>query len=91
MTNDYSLILDFYKRFMSKSKKNKKYFAKKNKVKKLFDLRKYVSDKLTELNVSVDHVNHDTFKEKHNFFSYRRSCKLKQKDYGRCISVISLI
>ena len=39
----------------------------------------------------VDHVNYDTYKEKHNFFSYRRTCKLKQKDYGRCISVISLI
>jgi copper oxidase (laccase) domain-containing protein len=54
-------------------------------------LRRFVSDKLTELKVKIYHVNYDTFKEKHNFFSYRRSYKLKQKDYGRCISVISLI
>ena len=32
-----------------------------------------------------------TFKEKMNFFSYRRSCNLKQNDYGRCISVVRLI
>ena len=44
-----------------------------------------------KLNVKVDHVNHDTFREKSKFFSYRRSQKLQEKDYGRCISVISLI
>ena len=87
----YEVDLKFYKKFLFKSKKNKKYFLKKNKKKKLFNLRGYVSDKLTELKVKVYQVNYDTFKEKYNFFSYRRSCKLKQKDYGRCISVVSLI
>ena len=58
--------------------------------KKLFNLRKYVNDKLIRLNVKVDHVNYDTFKEKSRFFSYRRSQKLQEKDYGRCISIISL-
>ena len=67
------------------------YFSKKNKTKKLFNLRKFVADKLKKLKINVDHVKHDTFKEKMNFFSYRRSCKLKQNDYGRCISVICLI
>jgi len=88
---NYEVDVKFYKIFLSKSKKNKVYFSNKDKNKKLFDLRKFVSDKLIELNVSVDHVNHDTFKEKTNFFSYRRSCKLKQDDYGRCISVVRLI
>ena len=87
----YEVDVDFYKKFISKSKKNAKYFLKKNKNKKLFNLRKYVNDKLVKLNVKVDHVNHDTFKEKSSFFSYRRSQKLQEKDYGRCISVISLI
>ena len=73
------------------SKKNTIYFMKKNKLKKLFNLRKYIEDKLTKFNVIVDHVNHDTYKEKNNFFSYRRSQKLQENDYGRCISVISLI
>jgi YfiH family protein len=87
----YEVDINFYKKFISKSKKNNIYFTIKNKSKKLFNLRKYVNDKLVKLNVKVDHVNHDTFREKSNFFSYRRSQKLQEKDYGRCISVISLI
>ena len=89
--NSYEVDLNFYKNFINMSKKNKKYFSYKNKNKKLFNLRKFVADKLLELNVKVDHVNHDTFIEKTNFFSYRRSCKMMQNDYGRCISVVRLI
>jgi YfiH family protein len=87
----YEVDINFYKKFMSKSKKNDVYFSKKGNEKKLFNLRKYVSDKLIKLNVKVDHVNRDTFKENSSFFSYRRSQKLREKDYGRCISVISLV
>jgi uncharacterized protein, YfiH family len=87
----YEVDINFYKKFLSQSKKNKIYFLKKNNVKKLFNLRKYVHDKLLKLKVKIDHINHDTFKEKTSFFSYRRSQKLLEKDYGRCISVISLV
>ena len=83
--------LNFYKKFLAKAKKNKKYFKFKNKNKKIFNLREYVNDKLVELNVKVDHIDRDTYREKKNFFSYRRSSKLKQNDYGRCISTISMI
>tara|TARA_E500000178_G_scaffold241066_1_gene237505 strand:- start:165 stop:920 length:756 start_codon:yes stop_codon:yes gene_type:complete len=86
----YEVDKDFYKKFIIKSKKNRVYFLKKNNIKKLFNLRKYVHDKLKKLNVKVDHINYDTFKENSKFFSYRRSTLLKHKDYGRCISVISL-
>ena len=87
---NYEVDLDFYESFVTKSKNNTTYFLKKNKFKKLFNLRKYVNDKLVRLKVKVDHVNHDTFKEKRRFFSYRRSQKLGDNDYGRSISVISL-
>ena len=87
----YEVDLNFYKKFILKSKKNAIYFSKKNMNKRLFNLRKYVNDKLIKLNVKVDHVNHDTFREDNRFFSYRRSQKLNEKDYGRCISVISLV
>ena len=86
----YEVDFDFYKKFISKSKKNDVYFREKRREKKLFNLRKYVHDKLIKLNVKVDHIYKDTFKEKSGFFSYRRSRKLGQNDYGRCISVISL-
>ena len=87
----YEVDLNFYKRFLKKSQKYKRYFSYKNQHKKLFDLRKFISDRLEELDVIVDHINRDTFAEKKNFYSFRRSFKLKQNDYGRCISVISLI
>ena len=71
------------------SKKNKKYFSL-NKNKKKFNLRKFVTDKLLKCKVKVDQIDRDTFTQKSNFFSYRRSTKLDQKDYGRCISVICM-
>ena len=89
--NSYEVDLVFYKKFLSKSQKNNKYFFNKKNNKKLFNLRKFVEDKLKELEVKIDHINRDTFREENIFFSYRRSCKLKQNDYGRCISVIHLI
>ena len=88
---NYEVDNDFFKKFMLKSRKNRKYFSKKNKKKNFFNLREFVSDKLLEMKVKIDHVNRDTFKETNLFFSYRRSTFLKQKDYGRCISVIRLI
>ena len=88
---NYEVDLKFYKKFVSKSRNNKIYFLHKNKSKKLFNLRKFVTDKLVKLNVKVDQINKDTFADKSNFFSYRRSCKLKQKDYGRCISVVCML
>ena len=87
----YEVDVKFYKMFVSKSWKYKIYFKDKNKTKKLFNLRKFVTDKLLKLGIKVDHVNKDTFSEKSNFFSYRRSFKLKQKDYGRCISTVRLV
>ena len=87
----YEVDNKFYKKFVSKSWKYKIYFKEKNKAKKLFNLRKFVTDKLLKLGIKVDHVNKDTFSEKSNFFSYRRSFKLKQKDYGRCISTVRLV
>ena len=85
---NYEVDLKFYKKFILKSKYYNQYFSNKSKNKKLFDLRKFVCDKLKELKVNFENVNYDTFKEENNFFSYRRSAKLKQSDYGRCISVI---
>ena len=87
----YEVDLKFFKNFVKKSKKNRKFFTIKNRNKKLFNLREYVAKKLSEQNVVIDHVNHDTFKERDNFFSYRRSKKLGEPDYGRCISTINLV
>ena len=81
----------FLKNLCRSRRKIEYILVKKTKKKKFFNLRKFVSDKLLEMKVKIDHVNRDTFKETNLFFSYRRSTFLKQKDYGRCISVIRLI
>ena len=87
---NYEVDHKFENKFKLKSKKSKKYFSKKNNYKRFFDLRRYIADELLHMNVNIDHIKRDTFKEKNYFFSYRRSSITKQKDYGRCISVIVL-
>jgi len=87
---NYEVDFAFYQKFIKKSHLNEKYFIKKNKKKKLFNLRGFVTDKLLKYKIKVDHINRDTYAEKSNFFSYRRSSKLQHKDYGRCISAISM-
>ena len=86
----YEVDKNFYKMFLAQSRNNKIYFSNKNKTKKLFNLRKFVTNKLIKANINIDQIDRDTFTEKGNFFSYRRSCKLNQKDYGRCISAICM-
>lgn len=88
---NYEVDLKFYKKFIIKSKKNKIYFSTSKINKKLFNLRRFVYDKLKKLNVEIDNLKHDTFQDKNNFFSYRRSKKLKELDFGRNISAIVLI
>ena len=90
-TENYEVDEVFYKNFLSESKGNQKLFSKTEDFKFLFDLRAYVSKKLRLQGVSyIDNVNINTFKDKDNFFSYRRSQKLGEIDYGRCISTICL-
>tara|TARA_B100000427_G_scaffold314159_1_gene307084 strand:+ start:355 stop:1119 length:765 start_codon:yes stop_codon:yes gene_type:complete len=89
---NYEVDLEFYEIFLKDSKINKKFFSRKDSNKFLFNIRGYVNNKLSDLGVlSIDNINADTFKDEDNFFSYRRSKKLGEPDYGRCISTISLV
>tara|TARA_B100001093_G_scaffold502832_1_gene556336 strand:- start:4544 stop:5302 length:759 start_codon:yes stop_codon:yes gene_type:complete len=88
----YEVEKNFVNIFLKKNKSNLSFFKKKNKKKFFFDIRSYVAKKLNENKIfKIDNINYDTCKNFSNFFSYRRSQKLGEKDYGRCISVISLI
>ena len=90
--NNYEVGQDFYERFIQESIKNKNFFLLSKKDKLLFDLRKYVNSKFEELKVNhVENIDFDTFSDDKNFFSFRRSKQADEEDYGRCISVISLI
>tara|TARA_B100000780_G_C21104437_1_gene445900 strand:+ start:1330 stop:2091 length:762 start_codon:yes stop_codon:yes gene_type:complete len=87
----YEVNEDFYRKFIEETKLNQVFFEGKNDKKYLFDIRGYVINKLKLNGVSdIDDVNRNTFKEADNFFSYRRSQKLGELDYGRCISTICL-
>ncbi len=87
---NYNVRVDFKKKFLKKSRNNKIFF--KN-VKDIiyFDLPNYVKFQL-KLNkiTNIDMKNSDTFIKKNNFFSARRSLKLKHDDYGRNISIIMI-
>ena len=85
----YEVGYDFYKKFFAQSKKNEKFFNISNDKKYFFNIRSYISAKLVGLGIkNIDHIKMDTFLDEENFFSYRRSKKNNDKDYGRCISVI---
>ena len=54
-----------------------------------FDLRYFVNKEISNLGVkNIENIKIDTFSNNEFFYSYRRSCINKAKDYGRCISVI---
>jgi len=56
-----------------------------------FDLKSYVAGKLSAAGIErINLLAMDTFSRKNDFFSYRRTTKLGEPDYGRHISAIML-
>ena len=88
--SSYNVKDDFKKKFIKKDKKNKIFFKlKKDKI--FFDLSNFVKSQLESNKITnIDTINIDTFDKKNNFFSARRSKRLKHDDYGRNISIIML-
>jgi len=86
----YNVRIDFKNKFIKKHKKNKIFFKNiKNLI--YFDLTNYIKSELKFNKISkIDMVNIDTYDKKNNFFSARRSLKLKHDDYGRNISIIMI-
>ena len=85
----YEVKYDLYEKFIIKNKSNKKFFTILDEEKYLFNIRNFIDSKLVYLGIkNIDHIKMDTFLDEKNFFSYRRSLKNNDKDYGRCISVI---
>jgi YfiH family protein len=88
--NSYNVREDFKNKFIKKNKKNKKFFTTKEKI-IYFDLSNFVKSQLKSNKITnIDMINIDTFDKKNNFFSARRSLKLKHADYGRNISIIMI-
>ena len=87
---NYNVKEDFKKKFIKKDKKNKIFFKKRRDI-IYFDLPNYVKYQLKSNGITrVDLLKIDTFDKKNNYFSARRSLKLKHDDYGRNISIIMI-
>ena len=87
---NYEVKKQFKDKFIKKDKKNIKFFKnKKNKI--YFNLPSYVKNqvKLNQIN-NINLLNIDTFNNRNNFFSARRSLRLNHNDYGRNISIIMI-
>ena len=88
--NSYNVKEDFKKKFIKKDKKNKIFFKKKKNI-IYFNLPNFVKSQLKSNKIpNIDTINIDTFVKKNNFFSARRSLRLKHDDYGRNISIIMI-
>ena len=87
---NYNVKEDFFKKFIKKDKKNTKFFKRRKNL-LYFDLPGYIKSQLKIMKISnIDHINIDTFEYRNNYFSARRSIKLKHDDYGRNISIIMI-
>ena len=85
----YEVKIDFYERFISQNQKYEEFFKKIADEKYIFDLRGFVNNEISDSNIkNIENIEMDTFSEKEFFYSYRRTFLNKEKDYGRCISVI---
>ena len=86
---NYEVKSDFYEKFISSNKKNSIFFEKISNEKYIFDLRGFINNEIINMNIkNIENIEMDTFSEKELFYSCRRSHFNKEKDYGRCISVI---
>tara|TARA_Y100000590_G_scaffold423525_1_gene529503 strand:+ start:1566 stop:2327 length:762 start_codon:yes stop_codon:yes gene_type:complete len=86
---NYEVKEDFFNKFISQNNKNEIFFRKNDKEKIFFDLRGFINNEMSNLGIkNIENIEMDTFSQKEFFYSYRRSQLNKEKDYGRCISVI---
>ena len=86
---NYEVKSDFYEKFIYSNQKNIIFFEKISNEKYIFDLRGFINNEIINMNIkNIENIEMDTFSEKELFYSCRRSRINKEKDYGRCISVI---
>ena len=86
----YKVKEDFQNKFIKKDKKNKVLFKTKKGI-IYFNLPNFVKSQLKSNKIkNIDMININTFDRKNNFFSARRSLRLKHYDYGRNISIIMI-
>lgn len=89
----YEVGPDFPEPFLAEDPVNADYFAQAAKPGHwLFDLPGYITKRLGDAGVGlIQRCPNDTYVEADRFYSYRRSCKRGESDYGRGLSVVVMI
>lgn len=88
----YEVGAEFYGNFINQSPDNKQFFLPSDNDKYLFNLPEYAKYRLKKAGISqINIIAKDTYFNDNDFFSYRRSCKRGEPDYGRQISAIGII
>ena len=86
---NYEVKIDFYEKFVNQNTKYEVFFKKIVNDKYFFDLRGFINNKISDLNIkNIENIEMDTFTARETFYSHRRSRLNNEKNYGRCISVI---
>lgn len=86
--DSYEVGNDFYHNFISKDNSSERFFKTIGN-QKHFDLKSYVGNRLKQNQITNIYISkNDTFLEQNNFFSYRRSFRNNEPDYGCQVSVI---
>jgi len=86
----YEVGPEFVEEFADSDAGFMQYFANGAGDRALFDLPRFVLDRLREAGLeNVAWTGHCTYADPQKFFSYRRTCHNKEPDYGRLISVIT--
>ena len=88
----YEVGHDFYSHFYAAEMANQRFFSLSTEAGKYhFDLSGYILSRLQQFDLkAIESIALDTYQESSLFFSYRRSQKHNNSDFGRQISVISL-
>ena len=88
--DNYEVKKDFLTKFIKESEKNKIFFTFKSR-RIFFSLNEYIGHQFKKLGVkNIEIIKKDTYLDKNNFFSSRKSAKKKFDDYGRNISIIMI-
>jgi polyphenol oxidase len=88
--DSYEVGPEFVERFVSQDKSNDRFFKQAD-GRAMFDLPGYIRARLANAGIGrIEDLGLDTFAEPERFFSYRRSTKLGESDYGRHINAIAL-
>ncbi len=89
---NYEVGPEFVERFLAADANNARFFAPSDRAgHALFDLTGYIADRVQRAGiVDFEDLGLCTYAEPERFFSYRRTTKLGEPDYGRHINAIAL-